>query len=217
MSKLKIMVFMLIVIISVLVLSGCSKNNELNIQNKIEAEVEFTERGVEVFLKKCELDEYITNNEIDWKKIKDENAVFTNSFSVIESDLLFANLNSIKIDEIKNKIINIDNYVNNNEFDNLRKEYADLYISFESINLNEYKKLKCIIMDMYISAIDENFENLNTLITNLENEYRNIDKNGKNAIELNRIHNIVINMRNILDSRDYDSIRNYCVQMISIL
>ena len=84
--------FLLILFIFMFCLSGCS-NDELTIENKIKAEIEYVEKNCSIFVKNFDDGEYIKEGVLDTEKINYDTSVFVNSLDVIEDDLRYVKLN----------------------------------------------------------------------------------------------------------------------------
>lgn len=124
--------FLLILFIFMFCLSGCS-NDELTIENKIKAEIEYVEKNCSIFVKNFDDGEYIKEGVLDTEKIKYDTSVFVNSLDVIEDDLRYVKLNEDILKNIDVIIQNMNNYYQNNEYDNLKNEYTNLYKVFETL------------------------------------------------------------------------------------
>ena len=112
--------FLLIVIFSLLtfILVGCSKDNtNLNMESKIEAEIEFCENRIILFLKNCEYDEYMEEYMLNWENIENDTEKFVNSFPTIEADLSNVQYDQTKIEEIKTNLQNLINYSQTKEIE----------------------------------------------------------------------------------------------------
>ncbi len=211
----KIVIFFLEMFLILLLICGCSRVESLSIDNKIDSEIEYVKDGVEIFLKNCEQGEYIGDNEdILWNDISEENTIFINSIPVIEADLDYYKIERNKIDEIMNIRKNIDMYVQKNDLNNLKKEYGKLYINFQNLKYDEIKNFRSKSMEIYINAIDENNDKLDVLIQELENLYSNLKSNN---IGLNRINNIISNMRSFYNEKNYKNIQYYSLKIVDYL
>ena len=124
--------FLLILFIFMFCLSGCS-NDELTIENKIKAEIEYVEKNCSIFVKNFDDGEYIKEGVLDTEKINYDTSVFVNSLDVIEDDLRYVKLNEDILKNIDVIIQNMNNYYQNNEYDNLKNEYTNLYKVFETL------------------------------------------------------------------------------------
>ena len=124
--------FLLILFICMFGLSGCS-NDELTIENKIKAEIEYVEKNCSIFVKNFDDGEYIKEGVLDTEKINYDTSVFVNSLDVIEDDLRYVKLNEDILKNIDVIIQNMNNYYQNNEYDNLKNEYTNLYKVFETL------------------------------------------------------------------------------------
>lgn len=123
---------LLVLCVCIFGLSGCS-NDELTIENKIKAEIEYVEKNCSIFVKKFNDNEYIKDGVLDTEKINYDAEVFVKSLSVIEDDLKYVKLDEKILNNIAIIIQNMNNYYQNGEYDNLKNEYVNLYYVFESL------------------------------------------------------------------------------------
>ncbi len=211
-------IFFIIILFSIVfTITGCSDKEELTVENKIQAEKEFVKSGVEIFLKKCEDNEYLKEGNIDWDNISQENLTFINSFPTIEADLAYVKLDNNQINNIKNIIQNINTNIQNKDLDKVREQYSNLYIAIENLSSDSFKNIRILAMQIYMNSIVQNNTNLNELIQNIENEYKKVDLNKTTYIELNRIEEIINNMRNLLNEKRYKDLEMYSLRIIEIL
>lgn len=214
--------FLLVVLIFVITISitGCT-NKELNMENKIESEIDFCEGRILVFLKKCEYNDYLENGIYKWVDIEKDTNNFTKSFFTIESDLNYAKYDKNKIEDIKVILQNMNNYAITQNLENLKLEYSKLYSMITNIKLNQNRDFKNKCIDIYISSLSNNKEECNKKITNLEYFYKQIRENSEflniNKFSLNRINDNIIDLRNALNSTEYQKIRAHALKIIEIM
>lgn len=214
MKKVKLLFLLVAIMFCV---TGCSKDDELTIQNKIDAEVGYVENGVEIFLKKCEKNEFLKDGVFDWERVGAENSIFLSAFSTIEDDLAYVKLDTTSIDNIKNTVQKIDNYVLNKDYDNSRIEYGNLYVLFENLSTSSLKRIRVLAMQIYISAISQNDGALNILANSIEEEYQKIELNEDNYIGLNRIKDVVYYFKTLVNEKKYDDLKVYSLRIIELL
>jgi len=126
----KFFVFMFILIFC---LSGCTNEENLTIENKINSEIEYVKKNCSIFIAKFDSDEYLKDGTLDSEKIKYDTTVFLNSLPVIVDDLKYVKLSDEFINNMNNIIGNINNFSQNNQLDNLKNEYISLYNLFEAL------------------------------------------------------------------------------------
>ena len=121
----------IILLVMTILLTGCNNIN-LNMESKIEAEIEFVENRILLFLKNGEYDEYIKDGSLNWENIENDINQLVNSFPVIEADLSNVQYSENKINEIKSNLENIKSNLDERNFLNLKNEYGNLYIAKDS-------------------------------------------------------------------------------------
>lgn len=215
--------FLLIAIFSLLIflITGCSKDNtNLNMESKIEAEIEFCENRIILFLKNCEYDEYVKDDILNWENIKDDTDKFVNSFPTIEADLSNVQYDQNKIEEIKTNLQNISNYSQTEDFEKLQNEYGNLYLKIISIKNSKNKDFKNKCMQIYIQALTEN-KNFESLVTDLENTYSNLKQDSEfiqiNKYSLNKINDNILDLKNAIQNSNFKKIRAHSLKIIEIM
>ena len=156
MKKKKLFLLLIIFPLMTLLLTGCNNNTNLNMESKIEAEIEFAENRILLFLKNGEYDEYLEDGSLNWENIENDTNQFVNSFPIIEADLSNVQYSQNQIDEIKNNLNSITTNLENRNFQNLKNEYGNLYLKIISIKNNKNKDLKNKCMQVYMQALTEN-------------------------------------------------------------
>ncbi|MBP3597149.1 MAG: hypothetical protein J6J60_07130 [Clostridia bacterium] len=201
-------------------LTGCNNNTNLNMESKIEAEIEFAENRILLFLKNSEYDEYLEDSTLNWEKIENDTNQFVNSFPIIEADLSNVQYSQNQIDEIKNNLNSITNNLKNRNFQNLKNEYGNLYLKIINIKNNKNKDLKNKCMKIYIQALNEN-KNVADLIAEIENDYKK-NKNDYefvniNKYSMNKIYDNIVDLKKGLKDNEFNKIRAHSLKIIEIM
>lgn len=211
---------LLFVVISIFFITGCTNEN-LNIENKINAEIDFCENRILVFLKNCEYDEYTKDGNLDWESILNSTKDFTNCFPTIEADLSYVKYDNMKIEEIKTILQNINNYAENKDLNKLKVEYGNLYLKMNSIKIDKNKELKNRCMNIYISALTGNKDQCNLEISNFEKEFDNAKKDNNfletNKFSLNKIQNNILDIKKALELGNFKKIVTHSLKIIEIM
>ena len=217
MKKIFYVIYIFEIFVIMLLLSGCTNNKELNIENKINAEIEFAKHGSIVLIKKFETNFYSDDEKIDWENAKDDGKVFTDSFVPIEEDFTYVGVNTEIIENIKESLTAINMGYENNDFDTLKIEYSNLFLKFENFDKSELKNFRTIVMNLYVKSIAKESQDISESINSLVNEYKNIKQTKQNYISLNRCNNIIIDIENKNTDKKYDEIRLDCINLIDLL
>lgn len=218
--KNKKILLLLIFCLIFFLLTGCNNNTNLNMESKIEAEIEFAENRILLFLKNSEYDEYLEDSTLNWEKIENDTNQFVNSFPIIEADLSNVQYSQNQIDEIKNNLNSITNNLKNRNFQNLKNEYGNLYLKIINIKNNKNKDLKNKCMKIYIQALNEN-KNVADLIAEIENDYKK-NKNDYefvniNKYSMNKIYDNIVDLKKGLKDNEFNKIRAHSLKIIEIM
>ena len=214
--------FLLIIIFSLIIilLTGCSNNINLNMESKIEAEIEFAENRILLFLKNCEYNEYLENENLNWENIEKDIKIFVNSFPIIEDDLNNIKYSQKQIDEINNNLKSIAINLESKNFEKLKSDYGDLYLKIINIKNNKNKNFKNKCMKIYIQALIENKEVYN-LISEIEADYNNYKNDNEfiniNKYSMNKIYDNVLDLKNAINASDFKKIRAHSLKIIEIM
>lgn len=211
---------LLLIIISIFFITGCS-NKKLNMESKIESEIDFCEGRILIFLKKCEYDEYVKDGSLDWEYIINDTNDFSNSFPTIEADLSNVNYDNSKIEEIKASLTSLKTYAQNKELDKLKKEYGILYSKVISIKNNDNRNFKNKCMQIYITSLENDKQKCNNLIAELEVIYETMKQKDDfleiNKFSLNRIHDNILDLKSALEAEEYQRIRAHSLKIVEIM
>lgn len=201
-------------------LTGCSKK-DLNMESKIGSEVEFCENGVLIFLKRTDSEEYKKDDVLDWDKISKDNKIFTDSIPTIEADLASVNFDNNKIEDIKTSVQNMNQYCDSKDINKLINEYAIFYNKIVSVKSTDNREFKKLLMNAYINALNNNTPELATIITEIENKYKNLKSNEEfvkvNGFSLRKINDNIEDLKNNLNEDSYKILKEHCLKIIEIM
>lgn len=219
MKKIKIFLVIIFFCVIVFLLTGCN-NTKLNMESKIESEIEFAENRILLFLKNGEYNEYLEDGSLNWENIEKDTNQFITSFPVIEADLSNVHYSQKEIDEIKINLNNIAKNLENRNFQNLKNEYGNLYLKFIKIKNNKNKALKNKCMQIYMQALTEN-ENVANLILEIEKDYNDNKKDKEfvdiNKYSMNKIYDNIEDLKNAIKNNEFEKIRAHSLKIIEIM
>lgn len=196
----KIISLLLILSIGLVALTGCSKDEPANLQDKNMKELEYIEGKAVSILNKMIREEYnkdeksetsanevleedvglpIVEDTFDWEKLLEDTKKIENSIPAILVDLAALNIESGEIarlsDGINNMIIAIDNKDQRAYMIELNNVYSLIPTYMEKYAANDEetfkKRLKYYTMATYISYMDGNLEMAKTQVNELDKAY----------------------------------------------
>ena len=119
--------------VAMVLLTGCSNENKLTIENKISSEIEYVEKHCGIFINNFDNGEYIRDGILNSEKIDLDINTFIDSLSVVIEDLRFVKLNEDIINNIEIVIQNIRENTKNKQYDKVKNEYINLYNWFKTL------------------------------------------------------------------------------------
>lgn len=196
----KIISLLLILSISLVTLTGCSKDEPATLQEKNIKELEYIEGKAVSILNKMVREEYnkdekndentnevleeemglpVMEDTFDWEKLLEDTKKIENSVPAILVDLAALNIESEEIaklsDGINNMIIAIDNKDQRTYLIELNNVYALIPTYMEKYAGDKEstfkKRLKYYTMATYISYMDDNLEMAKTQVDELDKAY----------------------------------------------
>lgn len=195
----KIISIVLILSLFLVILTGCSNQESVSLQDKSIAELEYVEKNMVDILNKLVRDQYavkedtekVTNDVVDdeidlrkrptlnWEKLLNDTKKIENSIPTILVDLTALNIEATEIaklsDGVNNMIIAIDNEDEKTYLIELNNVYSLVPTYMEKYAGNNEKtfkkRLKYYAISTYIAYADGNLEMAKTQVSELERVY----------------------------------------------
>lgn len=212
--------FFLIILISIFIFSGCSKNVE-SMENKINSEIEFLENRILEILGKYENSEYLENGKLNWENISYDFNVIVNNFEVIEQDLIYSKIDNFKLNLIKENIKNILENIRINNDINTKIELTNLYINILNIKDMDNIELKKLLVQELNYVYTQNTMNIQNEIINIENKYKeelnNQEFKRKNEYILVRFDNNLEDAKELISKSNYEQLPVILIELIEFL
>lgn len=217
----KIIIIFGISIIYLFLLTGCDENlseGEL-IKEKTSTELEFIENNTNLIIEKYLNGDYLENEVINWKKIKNDFNEISNSSSIIILDLSSLQIENNNILEFENKINEINSAIENeSEIDFLRalkdfykqiSNYLNTILPDNNILYKEIEVKSYLFESLYYCMIDEYDFGLNSIETaeNLyDNLMNNVDYLRENSYKVNRVYIAIQEMKLCVQNQEKENV-----------
>lgn len=214
MRKLFLIKYILFFLIILVVLSGCSMNNEnekKTMQDKVNEEMEFLQDKTFTITNKYAKGEYYSNDsKVNWKDVSKEVKEIDISIDTIIQDLSDLNISNEDIlalrNEVNGLIISAGNEDEYNLFQNISRLYSLLpnYLEKYSNDKNKINemKLKGLVLTSFVQANFLDWETAKNTIISAEAKYNemmnNVDYMKENANKLNKAYVLLEELKNAI-------------------
>lgn len=221
MRKTFFMKYALIVISMLLILTGCSINNQekKTVEDKVDEEINFIENKVFTIANKYAKKEYEIDNETAWDNISKEVMEMSVSIDTIIQDLSELDISNEDIlalrNEVNSVIISSGNKDEYNLFQRLSYLYSLLpnYLEKYSDKKNEIDimKLKGLILSSFVKANFLEWTGASETITLAEAKYNemmnNVDYMREYSNSLNKIYVLLEELKNAIELQEVELVK----------
>jgi len=200
-------------------LTGCSTNSSSNINDKLNAELEYIEDLIFKIANQYAKEEYIENEKINWDYIKGDLQTINDTWNTLILDLTEVNVANEEIlafsNELNDLLISFSKKDEKILIDKLNNMYAKVIIFKQSYSNNkneiEKNKIKGEVLAVFSIVNRGDFESAKTSAQKLVENYKQLMNNREyaqeNGYNLNKIYIILEEYRNSIHSQNYDLIR----------
>lgn len=221
MRNLKKLLFIIILIICLVLLTGCSENKseEELMQEKILSELNFIENSTISILEKYLEGDYNVDGQISWQNISNDFKEIANSSSVIILDLTSKQIEYEKIMEIETRINDVNLAIENNlepsflealkNLYSLIPDYLSIIYSEDNFIVLEKRVKEYLMESLYYSMIDDYSSSL-LYLEEAEKIYGNLMNNtdflNENSYKTNRVYISIQEMKLAIQNQQKESV-----------
>lgn len=200
-------------------LTGCGRQPEKNINDKLNAELEYVEDLIFKIANKHAKGEYVEEDKFKWEDIKEDIQKINNTWNTLILDLTEVNVSNQDIIDFSNDLNDLLISVSKeNEvvmLEKLNDMYAKVIVFKESYSENKNQiqknKIKSEILSIYALINKDDYESAKTKIANTIDTYKSmmndISYAEENAYNLNKIYVLLEEFSNSIQTENYDLIR----------
>lgn len=217
----KIYIVIIIIILSMICLVGCSLNKEEDrtIEDKTDEEINYVEERIFTLVNRYAKEEYIVDDTLDWKSIKDDTQNLNNSIDTIILDLSEVNISNEDLIKFKDELNNLNIAISNEDEHEFLQRCNYLYSllpSFlEKYSQNKNKinimKLKSLVLTSYIQSNFFDWARAKETVALADNKYKemmdDIDYMKEYDYNLNKIYVLLEEFKNVIDAEEADLAR----------
>ena len=224
--KRKKFLFLCIITIIIIGLTGCTSKQKSNINEKLDAEISYIEDLIIKIANKYAKKEYEENNKINFDYIKDDIIRINDSWSRLILDLTEVNTTNEEIFEFSNQLNNLIISVGQEDekklIDNLSKIYSQL-MNFKSSytdnkNSIEKNELKKDVFEVFNLINNSKYDEANIQIDSTIKRYRDLmndnDYVKENSYNLNKIYILLQDLKKSLLTENFDLISIKYINLI---
>ena len=212
----EIFIFSLSMCAILIFLTGCNNDNELNIEDKTNAEIEYLENCVFTITNKYVKGEYNSLEGIKWNEVKDDAMYINNTVDTILVDFSEYDISNEELLNFRNNVNNLNIVIKNeNEGElliTISKLYKLLPVFLENysqdINKINIYKLKSFALESIAYANILDWENSKLIIEMAESKYTEMI-NDANFIkyysyDINKIYVLLEEMKNVIEMEELE-------------
>lgn len=218
MRKLFLIKYILFLLIILIVLTGCSMNNEKEkqtLKGKVDEELDFLSDKIFTITNKYAKGEYyLTDSNINWNNVSKEVKEIDVSTDTIIQDLSELNVSNEDILALRNEINALIISAGNKDEYNLLQKVNHLYLLLPNYlekysddkNKIEEMKLKGLILTSFVQANFLEWENAKNTIISAETKYnemmKNVDYMREHSKSLNKIYVLLEELKNAIELQE---------------
>lgn len=222
--------FLILLSVCILMLSGCTMFNEKNDENimneKIETEMQFIEDNIFNITNKYAKEEYVKDDKLNWKEILSDIKEINTTLDTIVSDLSKSNINNDDIISLSARLNDLLIVATSeNELDLLPK-LNDLYLVIPKIynqfsddkNSMQEKELKSMVLSTYAFANLDKWDDAKTTIQSTIDKFNgmmnDVEYMQSRSYKLNRSYVLLGEMKNAIDIENIGLVKIKFVNLI---
>lgn len=202
-----------------ILLTGCGKQEEKNINDKLDAELEYVEDLIFKIANKHAKGEYIEDEEFKWDYLKGDMQKINDSWNTLILDLTEVNVQNQVIigfsTDLNDLLISVSKENESAMLDKLNDMYAKVILFKESYsqekNRIEKNKIKNDVLGVYCLVNKNDYQTAKTKATTTVENYKSLMNDiqyaEENAYNLNKIYVLLEEFNNAIQTENYDLIR----------
>lgn len=214
-----IIISMCICSILLFTLTGCQKNEEKDINDKLDAELEYEEDLIFKIANKYAKGEYIEDDKIKLDYIKGDIQKINSTWNMLILDLTEVNVANQDIMDFSNSLNDLLVSISQKDdvamIDKLNDMYAKIVIFKQAYSENksliEKNKIKSDVLAIYSLANKDDWEaaktKMNSTIENYKSLMNDINYAEENTYNLNKIYVLLEEYNNAIQTQNYDLVR----------
>ncbi len=200
-------------------LTGCSKEEEKSIHDKLDAELEYIEDLIFKIANKYAKNEYDEEDKINWQWIKDDVGKMNDAWGTLILDLTEVDIQNQDIMEFSKDLNDLIIAMHDENAQNMLNELSDMYkriIIFkqaysEDKNKIQKNKIKSGTLSVYTFIHKEDWTGAKTEIDGIIENYKSlmndIHYTEENGYNLNKIYVLLEEYRISIQTQNYDLAR----------
>lgn len=200
-------------------LTGCGKQDEKSIEDKLSAELEYVEDLIFKIANKYAKQEYMEEDEIKWEDIKEDVQKINSSWSSLILDLTDVNVANQDIldysTQLNNLLISVHNEDEQVMINQLNELYKKVIIFREAYlkdrNRIEKNKVRSGVLNAFNQVNQNQWEKAKMEINKTVEDYKNLMNDigyaEENKYNLNKIYVLLEEYRNAIGGLNYDLVR----------
>ena len=221
--------YILIFIIGIFILTGCSINNDNNkktIQDKVNEEISYLEDRTFTISNKYAKNEYIKDEKINWNDISKEVKEINVSIDSIIQDLSELDIPNEDILALRNEVNSLIISAGNEDEYNLLQRISYLYsllpnyLEKYSDNKNkiDVMKLKSLVLSSFIQANFLEWDTAKETIGLAESKYNemmnNVDYMREYSNNLNKVYVLLEELKNAIELEEVELVKTKFINFI---
>ena len=205
--------------ILLLCLTGCGKQQEKGIENKLDAELEYVEDLIFKIANKHAKGEYLEDDEFQWDYVKGDIQKINDSWNMLILDLTEVNTSNQDIigfsNDLNDLLISVSKKSETTMLEKLNDMYAKVIIFKQSYsgdkNRIQKNKIKSEVLAVYSLVNKDDYDTAKIRSTTTIETYKtlmnDIQYAEENAYNLNKIYVLLEEFNNAIQTENYDLIR----------
>ncbi len=202
-----------------ILLTGCGKQEEKNINDKLDAELEYVEDLIFKIANKHAKGEYIEDEEFKWDYLKGDMQKINDSWNTLILDLTEVNVQNQVIigysTDLNDLLIAVSKENESAMLDKLNDMYAKVILFKEAYsqekNRIEKNKIKSDVLGVYCLVNKNDYPAAKTKATTTVENYKSLMNDiqyaEENAYNLNKIYVLLEEFSNAIQTENFDLVR----------
>lgn len=208
--------YILIILVLLFILTGCSVDNEKTIQDKVNEEINFLENKTFTITNKYAKGEYLEDSKLNWNDISKEVEEINISIDTIIQDLSELDISNEDILALRNEVNSLIISAGNEDEYNLLQRISYLYsllpnyLEKYSDNKNkvDVMKLKGLVLSSFVQANFLEWDTAKSTIVLAEAKYNemmnNVDYMKEYSNNLNKIYVLLEELKNAIELEEVE-------------
>lgn len=208
--------YILIILVLLFTLTGCSVDNEKTIQDKVNEEINFLENKTFTITNKYAKGEYLEDSKLNWKDISKAVEEINISIDTIIQDLSELDISNEDILALRNEVNSLIISAGNEDEYNLLQRISYLYsllpnyLEKYSDNKNkiDVMKLKGLVLSSFVQANFLEWDTAKSTVVLAEAKYNemmnNVDYMKEYSNNLNKIYVLLEELKNAIELEEVE-------------